>query len=368
MKEQKQVFIISSEFPPQPGGIGNHAYNLAKHLQNHGKTVTVLTDNRSVSGSDEIQFDANCAFKVVRVPVTKPRIFMYLLRFWKALQLIKKHNILIVSGKFPIWLGAILSLVSSLKKIAIVHGTEVNFKKNLLKKSIDFALNRYQKIIAVSNHTKNLLTPNNQLKCVVIPNGFDPDKFDSTREQEIDLEGNPALITVGNVTERKGQLNVIKQLPHLRKVFPELHYHIVGLPTQKEEFLKEAAALKVAQHITFHGVVPDVLLKTYLLKSTIFVMLSSETATGDVEGFGIAVLEANYLGIPAIGATNCGIEDAVLEGKSGHLINYNDSEAFVNAITSILKSKEVYKKEAIKWGNKHCWENVIQEYLKNLEF
>ena len=30
----KRNLIHSSEFPPGPGGIGNHAYNLAKILQN----------------------------------------------------------------------------------------------------------------------------------------------------------------------------------------------------------------------------------------------------------------------------------------------------------------------------------------------
>jgi phosphatidylinositol alpha-1,6-mannosyltransferase len=366
VKSKRDICIISSEFPPQPGGIGSHAYNLAKQLHLQGKSVTVLTDNRSATGKEEAVFDFKCIVPVQRVRVTQPRILMYLTRVWKAFKLVKKNRILLVSGKFPLWLGAVLGLFFPIKKIAVVHGTEVNFKHKLLKKSVDIALSRYQHIIAVSNHTKTLLTPANRLKCVVIPNGIDPDKFDACKEIQYALKGDLRLITVGNVTHRKGQLNVIRQLPELRKVFPDIHYHVVGLPTCKEEFLKVADALKVKEMVTFHGVLPDETLKACLLNSTVFVMLSSETVTGDIEGFGIALLEANYLGVPAIGANGCGIEDAVLEGSSGHLITYNDTEAFIKAIRNIGNHQKRFAQEAAKWGNKHRWENVIHDYLKYL--
>ena len=66
---------------------------------------------------------------------------------------------------------------------------------------------------------------------------------------------------------------------------------------------------------------------------TLLTPRSSPTATGDVEGFGIAILEANALGIPAIGALGCGIEDAIENYSSGILINYLDTEAFKNALS-----------------------------------
>lgn len=363
---KKDIFIISSEFPPQPGGIGNHAYNLASYLSSKGLKVTVLADNRSASGKEEAIFDSACDFQVVRTRVTSPRVFMYFIRLIKTLKYLKNHQKLIVSGKFPIWLGALTTPFFSGTKMAVVHGTEVNFKNKWLKKSIDKALGGYDIIIAVSRHTKSLLTPKNQEKCKVISNGFDPLKFDLPGVLANKMFGELKLVTVGNVTHRKGQLNVIRHLPGLLQVFPGLHYHMVGLPTYKDEFLEEAKKLKIADKITFHGVLSDANLKACLLESTIFVMLSNETASGDIEGFGIAVLEANYLGIPAIGSRGCGIEDAILDGKSGHLIDFDDEKAFIIAIKEILKNKESYKVEAIQWGNKHRWEIIIQNYLKEL--
>ena len=47
------IIIATSEFPPQPGGIGNHAYNLALHLHNNGYHVSVIADQRSSRGLEE---------------------------------------------------------------------------------------------------------------------------------------------------------------------------------------------------------------------------------------------------------------------------------------------------------------------------
>ena len=59
------------------------------------------------------------------------------------------------------------------------------------------------------------------------------------------------------------------------------------------------------------------------MASDIFVMLSEETTTGDVEGFGIAVIEANALGIPTIGTMGSGLEDAISDKITGFLVNKN---------------------------------------------
>ena len=53
MKSSKKILIVTSEFPPQPGGIGNHGFHLANQLSKNFYEVEVITDNRSVSGFEE---------------------------------------------------------------------------------------------------------------------------------------------------------------------------------------------------------------------------------------------------------------------------------------------------------------------------
>lgn len=363
---EKSILLVTSEFPPQPGGIGNHAYNLAKHLQLNGFLVDVIADNRSFSGEEELHFDTDLKFKVHRIVRLKLRFLMYLKRILILFKLIKASETVIASGKFSLWMVAFSSLFFKKKFIAIIHGSEVNFNHRLLKITIEKSLKRFLKVIAVSHYTKSLVAPIIQKSVVVIPNGFDTSKWNSKHKAERPLKGNPKLITVGNVTERKGQLNVINLLPELIKRYPELHYHCVGIPTQKEEFLNVAHVLNVADHISFHGRVSDKNLQELLQSCEVFVMLSSPTHTGDVEGFGIALIEANALGLPGIGSANCGIEDAISDKKSGILVPYNNSELFISALNTILTEYDNYKSNAKTWALQHTWESIIEKYIKEI--
>ena len=68
--------------------------------------------------------------------------------------------------------------------------------------------------------------------------------------KKIGLPGAQLLLTVGNVTERKGQQVVIRALPHVLKAQPNTHYLMAGLPTRREDFLKLARGLGVADTST----------------------------------------------------------------------------------------------------------------------
>ncbi|MEH1008512.1 glycosyltransferase family 4 protein [Winogradskyella sp. ECml5-4] len=357
---KSNILIVTSEFPPQPGGIGNHAYNLALHLNNSGHNVIVIADQRSKTGAEEASFDTTLPFSVERITLYNLRFVMYLKRVLLTFKCMRNATHCIATGKFSLWNVAFCRFFIKIKTIAVVHGTEVNFKSSILKKSIDFSLKRFDKIVAVSNYTNSLITHLNASN-VVIPNGITISEWENSKEK-IELKGEPALTTVGRVSSRKGQLNVIKQLPELIKKFPKLHYHCVGIPTEANNFIKIAKSLGVKSYVTFHGSVDDDKLKQSLEATDIFVMLSSESVTGDVEGFGIAILEANAMGIPAIGARGCGIEDAIKNGSSGILIDVNDTSAFIDGISRILQDSAIFKTESIMWANKHDWSHIIKRY------
>lgn len=358
--DKNSILIVTSEFPPQPGGIGNHAYNLALYLSKNKYRVTVIADQRDVDNTEELAFDAALSFRVERTSLRQLRLIMYLSRIFKTFQQIKKSDYVIASGKFSLWTVAFCSLFAKRPKMAVVHGAEVNFRSFILRKSVDISLKRFDIIVAVSRYTSQLM---NHLRreIHVIPNGIDMTQWQI--EPQPKLKGNPAITTVGRVSSRKGQLNVVKLLPRLLHDFPEIHYHCIGIPSEAPEIMEHAAALGVADYITFHGVVPDADLKTMLLGSDVFVMLSVEGRTGDVEGFGIAILEANALGIPAIGSKGCGIEDAINTEISGFLVNVQDAAAFQTALKTLLTHPEKFKLQARAWAEQHDWNEVIKRYI-----
>lgn len=360
---KKKVLVVTSEFPPEPGGIGNHAYNLSKYLSKNNFEVTVIADQRLENSSKEVLFDNKESFSIRRIPKKKIRTFMYINRILTVYRAFLKNDTIIASGKFSLWIVAFFSIIFNKKTIAIIHGTEVNFSKRILRKSIDYSLKRFDEIVAVSNYTKSLVSYLKLNKITVIPNGYEVKEY-SDEGCTKKIKGTPSIITVGNVTERKGQKNVINLLPDLKKKFPQFHYHIVGKPTEKKELLLLIKELGLEDYITFYGVVTEEKKNSLLNSSDIFVMLSENTNSGDVEGFGIALLEANNFGTPTIGAKNCGIEDAINPAKSGILINNKSSIEFNKAISDIMDKYDYYSSESKQWASKFTWSIIIKKYIK----
>lgn len=326
--------------------------------------MVLVCDRRSVTGEEEREFDDGLPFRVVRIRRKKIILFSYLDRIRKALALGKEADIVLASGKFSLWVGAFLNLFFKKKSIAVVHGSEILLPNSILRKLTALSLKRYDTVIAVSQYTKSLLGHLNLKNIHIIPNGFEMEIPEVCSVKEDPM---PILITVGNVTQRKGQHNVIGALPVLLKKYPDLEYHMVGIPTDKSKLEKLALGLGVEKSVFFYGQVEEGTKQELLLKADVFVMLSEKTKTGDVEGFGIAILEANALGVPGIGARDCGIEDAIVDGVSGRLINNKDAEAFEGALEDILDNYPTYSQEAKVWAEEFRWEKVIKRYLEVLE-
>jgi phosphatidylinositol alpha-1,6-mannosyltransferase len=369
--KQNKIIIISSEFPPLPGGIGNHAYCLAFELFKNAKEVKVITDVRADKEEDELVFDLDLPFEVKRISKFKIRIFTYLIRIYYALieAFSSNRRTFILSGKFSIWIGGLMKFIRpNHKYIAVVHGSEINAGGKFAKKYTAWCLSKFTKVIAVSKFTKNLILENKTIEdIVVINNGFsslNENEFLLNRRKNTD-ELN--IITVGNVTFRKGQNNVISALPAIKKVFPNVQYHIVGIPTEKATFKTLANELGVKENITFHGAITDIELKEIMIQADVFFMLSNVLENGDVEGFGIAVLEANAFGIPAIGSKNSGIADAIKNKYSGQLVDPKNEIEIVDSLIDIMNDFEEYSNNAIKWSKQFSWEIVIKKYLEIID-
>ena len=121
-----------------------------------------------------------------------------------------------------------------------------------------------------------------------------------------------------------------------------------------------ATKLGVENSVKFHGYLSIDEVVEKLLSSDIFVMLSENIENGGVEGFGIAILEANHLGLPAIGSLGCGIEDAISNGYNGKLIS-NDSPADLYLATrNIIENYKNYSKNSMRWAKERTWELVIE--------
>ncbi|MCW3115604.1 MAG: glycosyltransferase [Segetibacter sp.] len=364
----RRLLIISSEFPPNVGGIGNHAYNLAKALVTEGFEVSVVADIIGVDDNQLEKFSSKENFKIYWVKRKRFVFQTYFARILKALSHAKKADKVICSGKFSLWIGILIRARNPMKElVAVVHGTELDLRSAPSKKVTSYSIKKFNKIIAVSNYTKQFLPRflPTRIQQFVIHNGINGGEFNIP--SNLPLTGNPALITVGNVTDRKGQDNVINALPEIVSEYPTVHYHIVGKPTNKQKLDKKVEMLGLGDHITFHGAVSRDELLQKIENASIKLMLSNHTSDGDFEGFGIAVLEANAFGVPAIGSRNSGISDAIKDGETGLLVDQSNPKEIAEAVKTVLTNYPSFSKNAKSWAEQHDWKIIVKEYVAALE-
>ncbi len=342
-----RVLIASSEFPPGPGGIGTHAYELARQLHLLGWESLVVTAQDYASENEIATFTRSQPFPIVRFR-SLPGTPLKALDRWRTLALGCRRwqpDVLVATGERIAWL---MSLVARGKPwIAIGHGTEFGAPASWIGKLTRYAFMQATAIVCVSEHTRGQMLRAGIRPRLdhVIPNGADdarfrvlPDAEMARARSRLGLNGRRVLVTVGHVSHRKGQEVVIRALPEILARVPHTVYLMIGYPTEKQPLLALAEELGIREHVRFTGVVEPEQVVTYMNCADVFVMTSRLTHDGDFEGYGIAVVEAALCGKPAVVAGDSGLTEAITEGETGFSVPQNDPATTARAILELLES------------------------------
>ena len=97
-------------------------------------------------------------------------------------------------------------------------------------------------------------------------------------------------------------------------------------------------------------------------------LLLPKNVDGDVEGFGLSILEASASGIPVVVGKGSVADDAVLDGQSGFLVDGNNEEEVIEKVSLLLDDNKLSEKlsnGAEKWARRNSWESKIERY-KNI--
>lgn len=379
-----RLLFVSSEFPPGPGGIGTHAYQVSRNLARLGWEVAVVA-SQDYAREDEIaSFNQAHPFPIERFrPISfAPVEAIYR---WRVLsRWIKKWepDIVLASGTRSIWLVAASARFMNFRWVAIGHGSEFKCPSAWQRALVRWSFRRAASVVCVSQYTwRQMLEAKIKPRAgAVIPNGADHAQFKALPLRESNdsrlpesLRGQRLLVTVGSVTERKGQDVVIRALPYVLKRVPNTHYLIAGMPAKEPEFSGLARELGIAEHVHFLGRVQPQELVRLLNRADVFLMTSKHTPDGDFEGYGIAVTEAALCGKPAIVSNNSGLTEAIVQGETGFGVLENDERATAKAILALLEDDglrrrmgEAAQKRALAEGT---WEHRAKEFdalLRNL--
>jgi phosphatidylinositol alpha-1,6-mannosyltransferase len=236
------------------------------------------------------------------------------------------------------------------------------------------ALRRADKIIAISRFTRDeILKKVPGLSIEVIAPGLDNEEFILARAKPVSEKIKniqPYILSVGMIRWRKGYKRSIRAFARVAEEFPQMKYVVVG-KRQSEKYFYELQEiireLRLESKVLFQEAINsrEELLGWY--RGAELFCLFSENIGHDVEGFGMVFLEAAAMGLPVVGIGDCGVEDAVAEGKNGLLVRSRDPEKFAETILSILRDpekKRLMSEESKKFAEGFSWKQKIQEYQK----
>ncbi len=367
-----KALILSSEFPPGPGGIGGHALALARGLVDRGWGLEVLT-RQDYADVEEIEaFNRREDYPIGTLP--RQRIARPL----RARDVARRSgaDVIVASGAASVWIASRIG--GGTAKVAIAHGTELTAGNGLRRAATRQAFRSMDGIVCVSHHTRDVARDAgiDGPPLEVIPNGADAERFRPLTADEIaatrrdltangDATGGPVLLTVGHVSHRKAQDVMIRALPTVAKVHPGVRYLVAGLPSRQPEYERLARSLGVSRHVTFLGRVTEDDLPRIYGASDLFVLVS-RTDRGDFEGYGIAAIEAALCGRPTLATLGAGLEEAVLDGETGLLVPADDPEATAEAVLGLLADDALLRRlgatalERARGGQ--TWEHRMAAY------
>ncbi|MBI5749468.1 MAG: glycosyltransferase family 4 protein [Nitrospinae bacterium] len=354
--------MISSDFPPIPGGQSRFLFDLWSNLPSD--EIIVLAPK--IKNWKII--DSTLPFKVIRtnLPLQKGLFIksiktLLLLLYTIKLILFRKVDRIHCGQVFSAgFVGYVCHLFFGKPYFPYVHGADFlefttpfpSFKRRGLRGGkiiLNLILKNASLIIANSSFTKNALIGFgiSERKIIVINPPVYYKRFEKIGNVEelkenYGLKGKKVLLTVGRLVERKGHDYVIKALPDIIKEIPEIHYLIVGDGVYRSELERLSGKLNVRDFITFAGFIPDEELPEYYAMCDVFIMASREIKErGDVEGFGIVYLEANAMKKPVIAGRSGGITDAVEDGVNGILVNPTEERDIAQVIIKLMKDDKM---------------------------
>jgi phosphatidylinositol alpha-1,6-mannosyltransferase len=191
------------------------------------------------------------------------------------------------------------------------------------------------------------LTPSAQNAMVKIAPGIDTDHFAPQSaaaeiRESLGLTSKKVIVSVGRLVHRKGQDSLVEALPLILQQIPSAHILFVGEGPRQEFMQKRAAALGVTDQITFIGRIKYQDLPQYICSGDVFAMPSRTRLAGlEVEGLGIVYLEASACGVAVVGGASGGAPDAVIEGKTGVVVDGTSVTEIAAAVSQLLRDQDL---------------------------
>lgn len=263
--------------------------------------------------------------------------------------------------------------------VTINHGQDVKMPIGIYQNFVPKVFKALDGVISVSRATrdeciKRGMSPE---KGVALPNGFDmkdfkrvPDKLEAKKdignEFSIDISNKKVLLTVGRQVKRKGHEWFITEV--FPKIESDVLYLAIGEGPEHQRLLELVSNSPYKSDILFVGKQSDEVLKKAYAAADLFIM-PNIPVPGDMEGFGIVLLEANLAATPAVASDLEGIKDVVVNGENGFKIPVYEADKFADKIDATLKNEyqELSQSSRNFVEENFAWNKVAEQYITYLK-
>jgi phosphatidylinositol alpha-1,6-mannosyltransferase len=368
----KTVLFFSFGYPPHDGGISRLCAELVMGLQRRGVGIRVLSQNRDGAGS--------CIppARVERVTMRRP---------WRELAAFRElrrtgPNAAVICG---IWYpeGLLATLAGVRSVVILAHGLELRptrqrWRRGPWRRLMQLVLRRARLVVANSKYTAELVRRSaDGTRVTALPLGVDHHRFcpgdrHSARRRFGVAEDKDVIVSVSRIHWYKGHRLVLRALAATPDVTRDrLLYLVAGQGPDLEPLQQEADALGLNGAVRFLGYVPEEDLSALYCSADLFVLCTREDHDhSEVEGFGLAFLEAQACGVPVVGTRTGGIPDAIEEGRGGWLIEQDDVEALTAILCRLVNSPGNFRLMGLiarqRVESECTWDHYVDSFVERL--
>ncbi len=281
---------------------------------------------------------------------------------WQGVSVGKKGGHVHVSDCALLPIALCIRLLSSATVSVTAHGLDVVYRHFFYQWMLRRCLPYMHRVVCVSHATKEEVMQRGvtKEKIVVIPCGTEDAVVRRDRRDVL------LLVSVGRLIPRKGIAWFLRDVfPVLLQTFPDLHYTIIGDGPERESIEKIIAEKNVSSCVTLITHANDAQRDHALSLASVFVM-PNVPVPGDMEGFGIACIEAAVRGVPVAAARIEGIVDAVIEGKTGRLFSAGDAEHAVTILSDLLVHRMEPTSVSSSAQAAYSWPVIMSQYCDHV--
>jgi len=329
-----KILIPALHYYPVIGGIETWTQNIAERLSQKVEVFVVTGKVRGLPNKEifnGVKIWRTSLFSLTNLSKSPLVYSLHLLPFifFKSLNIIRKEkiNILHCQGFLSGFLGFLLSKLTKIPYIITVQRIEEknNFIKRIVYKNANCCIGAS---LAIKKYFEEMGCKNIE----VIPNGVDVNRFrifDSNPEirEKLGIGNEFLIITVARLEKVKGIEYLIKAMKELK--IKDSKLLIIGEGSERKNLENLVRERGLENKVKFLGQIENEKVPQYLAIGDCFVLPSLK------EGFGIAILEAQAVGLPVIATNVGGIPDIIKDGKTGILVPARNPEAIAKAIFKI---------------------------------